>query len=122
MLTRRALSQVGAAIAVFALAFGLSACASTKPDLVPSDVGVEPVVTVYVADNRYEPAQVEIKVGQAVRWEFVGAMEHDVVAVDGSFVSELQATGEYIHVFDEVGEYGYDCSIHPEMIGMVIVR
>ena len=122
MLTRRVLSTLVAATAVIALAFALSACAATKPALVPSDVGVEPVVTVYVADNRYEPSQVEIKAGQAVRWQFVGAMEHDVVAVDGSFVSELQTTGEYIHVFDEVGEYGYDCSIHPEMIGMVTVR
>lgn len=111
-----------AAVAV-ALLVGLSACAGTaKPQLVPSDTGVEPAVTVTVVDNRYEPSAVEIKVGQAVRWVFQGAMEHDVVAADGSFVSELVTSGEYTHVFEAAGEYLYDCSIHPEMVGRVTVR
>lgn len=111
-----------AALAVVLLA-GLSACAgAAKPAVVPSATGVTPVVTVSVVDNRYDPEVVEIAVGDAVRWVFEGAMEHDVVADDGSFVSELVTTGEYVHVFTEAGEWGYDCSIHPEMTGRVIVR
>lgn len=100
----------------------LAACASQQPAFVPSDEGVEAAVTVTVIDNKYEPAQVEVKPGQAVRWVFAGSMEHDVVAADGSFVSELQTSGEYVHVFDEAGEFPYDCSIHPEMTGIVSVR
>lgn len=100
----------------------LTACSGGKPEVVPSDTGADPVVTVYAIDNRYEPASVEIEVGQAVKWVFEGSMEHDVVAEDGSFVSELQLTGEYIHVFEEPGEFPYDCSIHPEMTGIVIVK
>ena len=49
-------------------------------------------------------------------------MEHDVVAEDGSFVSELQASGEYLHVFEKAGDYPYDCSVHPEMTVVVSVR
>lgn len=88
----------------------------------PSAEGVSADVTVAVIDNKYEPASVEVKPGQAVRWVFSGVMEHDVVAADGSFVSELQKTGEYVHVFETAGEYLYDCSIHPEMTGAVSVR
>lgn len=117
--------RVGAALAALLLAVSLSACSGAgggKPEVVPSATGVEPVVTVHVIDNRYEPAQVEIEAGQAVRWVFAGVMEHDVVAEDGSFVSELVTEGEYIAVFHEAGEWAYDCSIHPEMTGVVSVR
>lgn len=112
----------GALTAVIALLF-LTACGGTgKPELVPSDTAAEPVVTVRAIDNRYEPAVVEIEPGQAVRWVFEGSLEHDVVADDGSFVSELMLSGEYVVVFGEAGEWEYDCSIHPEMRGTVIVR
>lgn len=117
-LGRRAFGGVAAA----ALIGVLAACAPAKAAFVPSDDSLEAAVTVTVIDNKYEPAQVEVKPGQAVRWVFSGAMEHDVVAADGSFVSELQTSGEYVHVFDEAGEFPYDCSIHPEMTGIVSVR
>lgn len=116
--------RVFAAVAAVALAASVAACSGGggKAEVVPSDDGAQPVVTVHVIDNRYEPAEVEIEAGQAVRWVFVGAMQHDVVADDSSFVSELMTEGEYVHVFDAPGSYPYDCSIHPEMTGVVIVR
>lgn len=111
-----------AVLSVVALA-ALTACAPpAKPDLVPSATGAEVAVTVTVIDNRYEPAEVDIAVGEAVRWVFRGVAEHDVVAADASFVSDLMISGEYVHVFDEAGEYPYDCSVHPEMTGLVRVR
>ncbi len=119
----RVRSVLAAAAAVLLVA-SLTACGGAvgKPDVVPSATGVEAVVTVHVIDNRYEPAEVEIEAGQAVRWVFEGVMEHDVVATDGSFVSELVTSGEYIHVFEDAGTFAYDCSIHPEMTGVVTVR
>lgn len=112
------------AVTALGLAVSLVACAggTGKPEVVPSDSSAQPAVTVHVIDNRYEPAEVEIEAGQAVRWVFAGVMEHDVVAEDGSFVSELTIEGEYTHVFDEAGTYAYDCSVHPEMTGVVGVR
>ena len=115
---RRAFGGVVAA----ALVTVLAACGKKKPEVVPSASGVDPVVTVAAIDNRFEPASIEVKEGDAVRWVFKGVMEHDVVAEDGSFVSELQKTGEYVHVFTKAGEYPYDCSVHPEMTGVVIVK
>lgn len=101
---------------------GVAGCsAPSKPEVVPSAGDVTPAVTVRVIDNQYVPAEVEIEVGEAVRWVFEGAMEHDVVAADASFVSELTTTGEYTHVFEAAGEFSYDCSVHPEMTGLVRV-
>ena len=110
-------------VVVAALVGVLAACApQKKPSAVPSATGVQAEVTVAVIDNKFEPANVEVKRGQAVRWVFSGVMEHDVVAEDGSFVSELQTTGEYVHLFEKAGDYPYDCSVHPEMTGVVTVR
>ena len=110
-------------LVVAALAGVLAACApQKKPAAVPSAAGVQADVTVAVIDNKFEPANVEVKPGQAVRWVFSGVMEHDVVADDGSFVSELVTSGEYVHVFETAGEFPYDCSVHPEMTGRVVVR
>lgn len=115
--------RVLAAVLATAALIGLTACSGgAKPAVVPSDDSADPAVVVTVTDNRYDPANVEIEVGQAVRWEFRGSMEHDVVADGGSFVSELQTSGSYTFVFTEAGEWAYDCSIHPEMRGTVTVR
>lgn len=116
------LAALAAAALMVGFAFALTGCAAGKPVVVPSDDTTQPAVTVTVIDNRFEPAAVEIEAGQAVRWVFAGRDRHDVVADDGSFVSELVTEGEYTHVFDEAGEFGYDCSIHPEMRGTVTVR
>lgn len=118
---RRVLAWIAAAPIATLLTSSLAGCAEAKPVPVPSDTGVEPAVTVRVVDNHYVPAEVEIAPGQAVRWVFEGPSKHDVVAADGSFVSELLPEGEYVHVFDEAGEFPYDCSIHPEMTGVVRV-
>lgn len=119
--TSRLRAGVAAAAAAL-LAIGLTGCGGAKPAPVPSDTGVEPAVTVRVVDNRFEPASVQIAPGQAVRWVFEGPGEHDVVAGDGSFVSDLVTSGEYVHVFEKAGQYPYDCSIHPEMVGAVTVE
>lgn len=117
------LARATALAAAVALTVSLAACSAGKPEVVPSDDGVEPAVIVRVIDNAYEPSEVTIQPGQAVQWVFEGrSAKHDVVAKDGSFVSELDYEGTYTHVFDEAGEFEYDCSIHPEMRGIVTVE
>ena len=112
-----------AAAALFTLlALGATGC--TEPPVpVPSDDDATDIgAVVQVLDNRYDPIEVEIQVGQAVRWEFAARDKHDVVANDRSFVSELVSGGvTYTHIFDEPGDYSYLCSIHPEMVGLVTV-
>lgn len=118
---RRAfLGGAAGALGIGALA-ALVGCTPARPEPVPSDEGVDPAVTVRVVDNAYQPAEVTVAAGEAVRWEFVGPGEHDVVSNDRSFVSELQKTGSYTHVFESAGDFAYLCSIHPEMRGVVHV-
>lgn len=116
-------ARLAAAVGVAVLALGLAACSAEKPPVVPSDDGAKVSVTVRVIDNKFEPSDITIQQGQAVNWVFEGASsEHDVVAKDGSFVSELMMEGSYTHMFDEPGAFDYLCSIHPEMRGLVTVE
>lgn len=123
MRKRMHVRRAAAVIAAAALMLGLTACSAGKPAVVPSDDGVEPAVTVRVVDNKFIPDVVDIQAGEAVQWVFEGvSAKHDVVADDGSFVSELQYEGTYTKVFADPGSFGYDCSIHPEMTGVVNVE
>jgi len=54
-----------------------------------------------------------------VRWVFEGQNEHDVVAMEASFVSERIPRDSFTHVFDEASWCEHDCSIHVEMKGFV---
>lgn len=112
---------LGAALAVGLLG-GLAACAAAKPEVTPSADDTDPAATVRAYDNAYDMPEVDITEGEAVRWVFEGQNEHDVVAQDASFVSELMRQGSFTHVFNEAGSYEYDCSIHAEMKGVVNVE
>ena len=118
---RRAL--IGGALGLVGVgAAALVGCTPAKPKFVPSDDQAKAVVTVRVVDNAYEPAEVEITAGQAVRWEFIGPDQHDVIQSDGEFASKLQREGSYTHLFEKADDYAYMCSIHPEMKGVVHVK
>lgn len=112
-------------LAAFLVALGcavlLAGCGGGKPDITPSATGVEPKVVVSAIDNRYNPQRVQVRVGEAVRWDFQGGAKHDVVEPSGLFVSDLVRTGSFTHVFTKPGVYNYYCSIHPEMRGTVEV-
>lgn len=125
-LAGRASSRAFTFVAAVALAAGLLGVAgcTTPAEPVPSDDNATNIgAVVQVIDNKYVPAEVTIKPGQAVRWEFIGREKHDVVSGDRSFVSELMPGGNtYTHIFEAAGEFGYTCSIHPEMVGLVTVE
>lgn len=119
--TRRILMHALGAVLAVGLLGGLAACAAAKPEVTPSADDADPAVTVRAYDNAYDMPEVDVTEGEAVRWVFEGQNEHDVVAGDASFVSELMRQGSFTHVFDEAGSYEYDCSIHAEMKGVVNV-
>ena len=123
IVTRRRLIGGFAGLLGAGAAVTLTSCGvpGAKPETVPSDDEIKAAITIRAFDNQYDPADVQIAPGQAVRWVFEGPAEHDVVAEDGSFVSDLVYEGSYTHLFEEPGEFPYDCSIHPEMTGIIRV-
>lgn len=106
-----------------ALAAALSGCSSDSQDTVPveSDDGL----TVEVRNMAYSPSSITIQAGQTVTWVFDDrGVPHDVVGLgDAKSVlrSPLLKTGTWQYTFTEPGTYDYTCSLHPNMLGVVIV-
>lgn len=87
-----------------------------------TDLAAEPAVSggeVSVVDNAFEPANLEIAVGDEVTWSWEGSAAHDVVG-DG-FDSGVQREGAFSHTFDEPGTYDYECQLHNGMDGRITV-
>lgn len=81
-------------------------------------------VDVQMRDYKFEPAELRIKTGTAVRWTNAEKrVSHSVLILgaDG-FESDRMFPGEsYQRVFDKPGRYPYTCGPHPEMKGVVEV-
>jgi plastocyanin len=83
--------------------------------------GVPPGMVV-IRGLAFNPAHINSRVGEDVIWNFDDkGVAHTVTADDGSFDSGKKTDGEFHHKFDKPGTYGYHCSIHPDMKGMVTV-
>ena len=87
--------------------------------------------TVAVNGHTFDPPEVRIKAGQAVKWTWV-AGRHNVVSgttctPDGKFTSGSSTDGPpatYEHTFEKAGTYSYYCDPHCGigMTGKVIVE
>ena len=79
--------------------------------------------TIVMKNISFDPADLTIKVGQTVTWVNQDAPQHDVVANDGSFKSDLLDKGQtFSFTFTKAGTYPFYCSIHPQMKGTVTVQ
>ena len=77
--------------------------------------------TISVSNFKFEPADVEITVGQTVTFSFVGGT-HTATADDGSWSSgEKSAGGNFEVSFDQPGTYAFHCEIHASMQGTITV-
>jgi plastocyanin len=72
--------------------------------------------------NSYSPNPAEVKVGEVATWVNEDSAAHTATSTDGTFDSDILLRGQtYNFTFGTVGEYPYFCTLHPEMVGRVIV-
>jgi plastocyanin len=73
-------------------------------------------------DRSYSPNPIEIKLGETVTWVNEDSAAHTATSTDGTFDSGILLMGQtFSYTFDKVGEYSYFCTLHPNMVGKVIV-
>lgn len=79
--------------------------------------------TVSISNFDYSPKIITIKSGTKVTWSNADAVDHSVVADDGTFDTGVLAPGEKgSYTFTKVGTYTYHCGIHPSMTATVVVE
>lgn len=104
--------------ATAATALLLSSCGDGSADEA-ADGAEEAAVD--VVDNDFSPDDLEVGTGTSVTWENVGELPHTVTFEDGEDSGDLDPGESYARTFDEAGEYGYVCTLHPAMEATVVV-
>jgi plastocyanin len=82
-----------------------------------------PANQITIKDFMFAPASLTIKAGTTVTWLNEDEEPHTVVSASGLFRSKAIDTKEnFTYTFDKPGEYHFICTIHPQMMGTVIVQ
>ena len=79
-------------------------------------------LVVSIVDFAFDPPSLEVAAGTTVTWVNDGEAPHTVTAEDWSFDSGIMDPGaSYSVTFDEAGEIGYRCDLHPDMVATISV-
>ena len=72
----------------------------------------------------FEPTRLTISAGDKVTWTNRDDEPHIVVSAGAQFASSpaLDTDDSYATTFTKPGTYVYFCSIHPHMVGTIIVK
>jgi plastocyanin len=78
---------------------------------------------VRVDNFTFGPATLTVPVNSTVTWVNQDDLPHVIASNDGVFKSKaLDTEDKYSFTFSKPGTYAYFCSIHPKMVGTIIVK
>jgi plastocyanin len=79
--------------------------------------------TIVLKNFHFTPTSLTVPAGTTVTWENLDSEPHTVVSMDGLFRSGgLDQNDVFTFTFDTPGTYRFLCSIHPQMMGTIIVK
>jgi plastocyanin len=71
----------------------------------------------------FGPATLTVPVNSTVTWVNKDDLPHVIASNEGVFKSKaLDTDDKYSYTFTEAGTYAYFCSIHPKMVGTIVVK
>ena len=115
-----------------ALVIVIAACGTTSADGGSAPDPADADVTVTAAEMAFDPGPVTVAAGEAFTIALVNrdAMPHNIAIYTDSSKSEKLFEGEMVTdgtvVYDlpalDAGEYFFDCSLHPNMTGTLVVE
>ena len=89
----------------------------------PAASPVAGAAAVRIANLAFDPATITVPVGSTVTWSNDDVTPHTVTAVDGQFDSGIFDPGaSFSFTFSEAGTFAYQCLLHPNMQGSVVVE
>jgi len=82
-----------------------------------------PTVDLNIAKFAFAPKEITIAPGTKIVWTNRDETPHTVTSNDKSFASKgLDTDDKFEHTFTSEGDFGYICTVHPFMTGVVHVR
>ncbi len=102
-------------IAMLLFAGSPSVTANDQPSAANAEVKIDNFV--------FGPQTLTVPVGATVTWTNKDDIPHTTVSTDGVFKSKVMDTDEkFSYTFTKAGTYSYFCSVHPKMVGKVVVQ
>jgi plastocyanin len=88
-----------------------------------ANAGASDTTQIVIKDFMFVPMSLTVKAGSTVTWANKDDEPHTVVSDTGLFRSGAVDTDEtFTFKFDKPGTYHFTCSIHPQMVGTVVVE
>jgi plastocyanin len=101
----------------------LAACAALVAGLLASVAMSAEPAQIEVKDFMFAPTTLTVAAGTQVTWVNKDDEPHTVVSDTGTFRSAAMDTNEsFSFKFDKAGTYHFTCSIHPRMVGTIVVK
>jgi plastocyanin len=89
----------------------------------PATLAADSSTIVMAKDFMFAPTSLTVTAGSTVTWTNRDEEPHTVVSDIGLFRSGAMDTNEsFSFKFDKPGVYHYACSIHPRMVGTILVQ
>lgn len=121
--------RFGIAVSVLALiaACGGYSSTPTSPSTSTSSGNGTPISIVKGAQSltttAYNPDPLTISAGTTVTWTNADSITHTAVSDNGTFNSgNINGGGNFSFTFQNKGTFTYHCSLHPNMVGTVVVQ
>jgi plastocyanin len=96
---------------------------ATAATTTATTVAAADATTIAIREFMFAPTSMTVAVGTTVKWQNLDGEPHTVRSVDTSFSSNpLDQNDSFAFKFDKPGTYKYVCSIHPQMVGTIVVK
>ena len=106
-----------------ALPLAIVAALALYPTRARSEASSASATEVRVDNFTFGPETLTVATNSTVTWLNKDDVPHVIASNDGLFKSKaLDTDDKYSYAFTKPGTYSYYCSIHPKMIGKVIVQ
>ena len=106
---------LGISLALFCVAVGLVGSISSGH--------AEEANQITIKNFDFAPMTLTVKAGTTVTWKNLDGEPHTVTSDTGLFRSGgLDENDAFSFKFDKPGTYKYVCSIHPKMVGTIVVK
>ena len=121
----RLLSVTG--LILFLTACGSSSSSTTTPSSPSPSAGGTPVSIVSGASiltaTAFAPNPITVGLGGSVTWTNRDNTTHTATATDGGWNSgNIAPGGTFTRTFPTAGSFPYHCTLHPGMVGTVVVQ
>ncbi|HEV2350514.1 MAG TPA: cupredoxin family copper-binding protein [Terriglobia bacterium] len=83
-----------------------------------------PGYSVNIDNFSFAPATLTVPVGAKVTWTNKDDVPHTVVSTNNAFTHSpaLDTDESFTYTFTKSGTYEYYCSVHPKMLGKIVVN